>query len=101
MSIDIMKLATLSETELNKMTKAELITAIRNNAFYPNHYKNEAEKLQKQINENATNERAACVMLASFVGVPLEKNEYSRQIETRNLNILELAGLVAAKCVAK
>ena len=99
MTIDIMKLSTLSETELNKLTKAELVAAICNNAFYPNHYKSEAEKLQKQINENATNERAACVMLASFVGVPLEKNEYSGQIETRQLNILELAGMVAAKCV--
>jgi len=101
MTIDIMKLSTMSETELNKLTKAELVAAIRHNNFYPNHYKNEADKLQKQINENATNERAACVMLASFVGVPLEKNEYSGQIETKGLNILELAGRVAAKCADK
>lgn len=101
MTIDIMKLSTMSETELNKLTKAELIAAIRYNNFYPNHYKSEADKLQKQINENATNERAACVMLAAFVGVPLEKNEYSGQIETKGLNILELAGRVAAKCADK
>ena len=101
MSIDIMKLSTMSEVELNKLTKAELVAAIRSNAFYPHYYKSEAEKLQKQINENTTNERAACVMLAAFVGVELEKDDYSGQIRTNKLNILELVGAVTAKCAAK
>lgn len=41
MQADIMKLSTMTEVDLNKMTKAELVAAIRLNNFYPNHYKNE------------------------------------------------------------
>lgn len=101
MAISVMKLCTMSEAELNKMTKAELVASIKCEAFYPGHYKSEAEKLQKQANENATSERAACVMLAALVGVQLERNEYSGQIESQKLNILELVGLAAAKMAAK
>jgi len=97
MTISVMKLCTMSEADLNKMTKAELVSSIKHEAFYPGHYKSEAEKLQKQISENATSERAACVMLAAMVGVQMDRNDYSGQIETQKLNILELVGLVAAK----
>lgn len=98
MTVSIMQLATMKEAELNKMTKAELVAAIQKDAFYPAHYKSEAEKLRAQIADNSTNERAACVMLAAFVGSPLDRNEYSGEIDSKKLNILELAGLVAAKC---
>lgn len=101
MAISVMKLCTMADAELNKMTKAELVASIKCEAFFPNHYKNEAEKLQKQLNENATSERAACVMLAALVGVQLDRNKYSGQIESQKLNILELVGLAAAKMAAK
>jgi hypothetical protein len=83
------------------MTKADLIASIKCESFHPDHYKALAEKLQKQAQENATSERAACVMLAALVGAPLERNEYSGHIESQKLNILELVGLAAAKMAAK
>lgn len=101
MAISVMKLCTMTEAELNKMTKAELVASIKCEAFYPGHYKGEAEKLQKIINENSTNERAACVMLAALVGVELERSEYSGEIESKKLNILELVGLAAKKLAEK
>lgn len=100
MTINIMQLATMKEIELNKMTKAELVAAIQKDAFYPSHYKSEAEKLRAQLSDNASNERAACVVLAAFVGEKLDRNEYSGEIDSKKLNILELAGLVAAKCAS-
>jgi len=101
MKIPVMKLCLMTEDELNKMTKADLIASIKCESIYPGFYKNEAEKFQKQAQENATSERAACVMLAALVGVPLERNEYSGNIESQKLNILELVGLAAAKMAAK
>jgi hypothetical protein len=101
MPITVMKLCTMPEAELKKMTKTELITSIKHESFYPEHYRKEAEKLQKQIEENATNERAACVMLAALVGLTLERNEYSGKIESNKLNILELVGLVAGMLAKK
>ena len=101
MTISVMKLCTMTPADLGKMTKAELIDSIKHESFYPGHYKDEAAKLQKQIAENNTNERAACVVLASLVGVVLDRNEYSGAIDGSKLNILELVGLVAAKLAAK
>jgi hypothetical protein len=101
MAIPVMKLCTMTETELNKMTKADLIASIKCESFYPNHYKGEAEKLQRIITENATNERAACVMLAALVGFDLDRSEYSGEIDSKKLNILELVGLAAKKMADK
>lgn len=94
-----MQLADKTEAELNKMTKGEIIAAIRNQGFVAQSYKSRAEQAEKRLEENGTNERAACVMLAALVGKELTKNEYTGQVESRDLNILELAGLAAAKCV--
>lgn len=99
MTVSVMKLCTMTEVELGKMTKAELIASIKHESWMPAHYKSQADTAQKQLEENATSERAACVMLAALVGHPLERNEYSGQIESKKLNILELAGLAAAKMV--
>lgn len=98
MTINCMQLVKMTEAELSKMTKAELVAAIKKDSFYPEHYKNQFEKLTEEAKNNASNERAACVMLAAFVGVQIPKNEYTGQVDSNNLNILELAGLVAAKC---
>lgn len=65
MAIPVMKLCTMSEADLNKMTKSELVASIKHESFYPNHYKSEAEKLQKQAQENATSERASSLRYAS------------------------------------
>lgn len=94
-----MQLAEKTEAELNKMTKTEILAAIKNQGFMAASYKRRAEEMEKQISDNNTNERAACVMLAALVGKELTKNEYTGQIESRDLNILELVGLVSAKCV--
>lgn len=97
MPIPVMKLCTMTEAELNKMTKAELVASIKHESFYPQHYKSQADEANKRLAENATNERAACVMLAALVGQPLERSEYSGEIDSKRLNILELVGLAAAK----
>jgi len=99
--INIFKLATMTETEMAKLTKAELIAGIKKDSWLLAHHKDKVATLEKQMEDNGTNERAACVMLAAFVGQPLERNEYSGQIESKKLNILELAGLVAAKIASR
>lgn len=98
--INIFKLVSMTEAELGKLTKAELLVALKKDSWMLNHHKSRVEELEKTLKENATNERAACVMLAAFVGRPLEVNEYSGEIDSKKLNILELCGLVAAKCAA-
>ena len=99
MAIPVMKLCTMTEVELGKMTKAELIESIKCESWYPNHYKTQAEQAQKTLADNATDERAACIVLAALVGEPIERNEYSGELNTKPLNILELAGKAAAMCV--
>lgn len=99
MTIPVMKLCTMTEAELNKMTKAELVASIKHESFYPQHYKNQADEANKRLTENATNERAACVMLAALVGQQVERNEYTGELDSKKLNILELVGLAAAKMV--
>ena len=99
MAIPVMKLCTMTEAELGKMTKAELIESIKHESWYPNHYKTQAEQAQKTLADNATDERAACIVLAALVGEAIERNEYSGELNTKPLNILELAGKAAAMCV--
>lgn len=101
MTHSIITLCDMSESDLNKLTKAQLVEAIKKDSWLPKHYKSQMDTLTKSIQNNESNERAACVMLAAFVGVPIIRNEYSGDIESKGMNILELAGLVAAKCAAK
>ena len=98
--IDFQALAKLPEKELNKMTKAELVAAVLRDRHMFDYYKNKSEELQKRLAQNNDNERAACVVLAAFIGLEIPKDGYSNQIDTRQLNILELVGLVTAKCVS-
>lgn len=98
---DFADLASKPESEINKMTKAELSAAVLKNRHMFDYYKNKVTDLQTRVTQNSDNERAACVVLAAFVGVELSRNEYSGQLDTTKLNILELVGLVTAKCAAK
>lgn len=99
MAIPVMKLCTMTEAELSKMTKAELIESIKCEAWYPNHYKSQAEQAQKTLSDNATDERAACIVLAALVGEQIERNVYGNELNTKPLNILDLVGKAAAMCV--
>lgn len=92
------KICEMNEAERNKLTKAELLEAIKTSGYDYRSAKRKVKELSDQMSVNATNERAACVMLAAFNGIELEKDTYSGKIETRQLNILELAGLTVAKC---
>jgi phage-related baseplate assembly protein len=96
-TLNIEKLATMKEQELNKLTKAELIAAIQKDCWMVSSNKREVSELKETISRNSTNERAACVMLAAMVGKDLSVDEYSGQVNSRNLNILELVGLVAKR----
>jgi hypothetical protein len=98
---DFAELATKPEAEINKMTKAQLSAAVLKNRYVFDHYKNRVAELERRVAQNTESERAACVVLAAFVGVELSRNEYSGQLDTTKLNILELVGLVTAKCAAK
>lgn len=99
MTISVMKLCTMTEAELGKMTKGELIASIKHESWMPNHYKSEAEQARKTLEDNATDERSACIVLAALVGETIERNEHSGKLNTKPLNILELAGKAAAMCV--
>lgn len=100
MTISVFKLVTMTEAELGKLTKAELIAAIKQDCWQVGHYKTKSEDLQKTLDQNQTDERAACIVLAAFVGQPMVRNEYHGTIESKALNILELAGLATAKAVS-
>ena len=97
---DFADLASKPESEIKKMTRAELSAAVLKNRHMFDYYKNKVADLQKSVAQNAENERAACVVLAAFVGVELSRNEYSGQLDTTKLNVLELVGLVTAKCAS-
>ena len=104
MTIDTMKLAEMANTQdgmakIRKMTKQEIIDALGKNAFYPNHYKNQVDELNKKLNQRSNDEVAARIMLASFVGMGLEIDDYSGQVDFKKLNLLDLVGKVCAKCV--
>ena len=94
------KICEMSETERSKLTKAELLEAIKNYGYDYRSAKRQVKELTDQMSVNATNERAACVMLAAFNGVELEKDDYRGTVNSNKLNILELAGLTVAKCAS-
>jgi hypothetical protein len=94
------KVCDMSETERNKLTKAELLQAIKDYGYDYRSAKRQVKELSDQMSVNATNERAACVMLAAFNGVELEKDDYRGTVKSEKLNILELAGLTVAKCAS-
>jgi hypothetical protein len=98
--INFQALAKMPEKEINKMTKAELVAAVLRDRHMFEYHVNRGDKFQEQIAQNTANERAACVVLAAFIGLEIPKDGYSNQIDTRQLNILELVGLVTAKCVS-
>lgn len=94
------KICEMSDAERSKLTKAELLESIKTYGYDYRSAKRQVKELNEQLSVNATNERAACVMLAAFNGIELEKDSYSGNINTRQLNILELAGLTVAKCAS-
>jgi hypothetical protein len=98
--INFQALAKMPEAEISKMVKSELVAAILRDRHMFDYYKKKVEELQEQIAQNTSNERAACVVLAAFIGLEIPKDGYSNQIDTRQLNILELVGLVTAKCAS-
>ncbi len=98
--INFQALAKMPEAEISKMVKSELVAAILRDRHMFEYYVNRCDKFQEQIAQNTANERAACVVLAAFIGLEIPKDGYSNQIDTRQLNILELVGLVTAKCVS-
>lgn len=94
------KLCEMKESDLAKLTKAELLESIKTYGYDYRSAKRQVKELSDQMSLNATNERAACVMLAAFNGVELEKDDYRGTIKSDKLNILELAGLTVAKCAS-
>lgn len=94
------KICEMSETERSKLTKAELLESIKTYGYDYRSAKRQVKELSDQMSVNATNERAACVMLAAFNGVELEKDDYRGTVNSNKLNILELAGLTVAKCAS-
>lgn len=100
MSNTLEKICEMTEAERSKLTKSDLLLAIKNHGYDYRSAKRQVKELTEKMSINATNERAACVMLAAFNGIEIEKEEYSGTIETRRLNILELAGLTVAKCAS-
>ena len=94
------KICEMSETDRSKLTKAELLESIKNYGYDYRSAKRQVKELTDQMSVNATNERAACVMLAAFNGVELEKDDYRGTVNSNKLNILELAGLTVAKCAS-
>jgi len=94
------KVCEMSEAERSKLTKAEILQAIKDYGYDYKNAKRQVKELSDQMSINATNERAACVMLAAFNGVDIEKDEYRGTVRSEKLNILELAGLTVAKCAA-
>lgn len=87
-----------TEKELNKVSKAEIIQSIVNNQYQYTSLNNKVKEAEEKLAKNRTDERAAAVMLAAFVGVELPRSEYTGALESEKLNILELAGLAAQKC---
>ena len=94
------KICEMSETERSKLTKAELLESIKTYGYDYRTAKRQVKELSDQMSVNATNERAACVMLAAFNGIELEKDDYRGTVNSNKLNILELAGLTVAKCAS-
>lgn len=94
------KICEMSDTERSKLTKAELLESIKTYGYDYRTAKRQVKELSDQMSVNATNERAACVMLAAFNGIELEKDDYRGTVNSNKLNILELAGLTVAKCAS-
>lgn len=94
------KLCEMKESDLSRLTKAELLESIKTYGYDYRSAKRQVKELSDQMSINATNERAACVVLAAFNGIELDKDQYSGSINTKSLSILELAGLTVAKCAS-
>ncbi len=90
------KLCSMKAAELNKLGKAELVESIACYGFQYRQALEEQKRLQKQIEENQSNERAACVMISGFLGDEIAKDEYRGTIDSRKMNILELTGRAIA-----
>jgi len=94
LSLDV--LCNMKASELNKLSKQEIVESI---SYYSFQYRNaveEQKRLQKQIEENQSNERAACVMISGFLGDEIPKDDYRGTIDSRRMNILELTGRAIA-----
>ncbi len=102
--VDKMNLGELvakSKSDLMKITKEEIVDCITKNAWQYNQAISNSKELNKTIEENKTNEKAACIMLSAFLGDEILVEEYRSVVKTSHLNILALAGRVCAFSVKK
>lgn len=90
------KLCSMKAADLGKLSKVELVESIACYGFQYRQAIDEQKKLQKQIEENKSNERAACVMISGFLGDEITKDDYRGTIDSRKMNILELTGRAIA-----
>ena len=90
------KLCSMKAADLSKLSKVELVESIAYCGFQYRQAIDEQKKLQKQIEENQSNERAACVMISGFLGDEITKDDYRGTIDSRKMNILELTGRAIA-----
>lgn len=97
-NLSLEKVCNLSELQREKLTKAELLYALKHGSYDYTNAKRKVVELEETITRNATDERAACVIMAAFNGVELPRDDYRGAIDSRKLNILELVGLTVSRC---
>ena len=90
------KLCNMKAVDLGKLSKVELVESISYYGFQYRQAVEEQKRLQKQMEENQSNERAACVMLSGFLGDEITKDDYRGTVDSRKMNILELVGRAVA-----
>lgn len=97
MAINIFELINLPENELNKLTKSEIIESIKAGSWNIKYQESQVKGLREELEKSRSDEVAACVVLASYCGVNLPREEYSGKIEVDKLNLLELVGYTLSK----
>ena len=83
-----------SSSELKKISKEEIIETITSWSHQYTQKDTEIKNLKQTIENDNNNIRAVMVLMKAFLKEEIEKEEYSRTIDYKELNILELTGKV-------
>lgn len=90
-------LSTLTEKELNKISKSDLISSINQWGFQVKHNNNEVTKAKDKLEIQSKDERAAKEIMIGYLGIEIDRNEYNPYTEIDKLSLTELLGKLMVK----
>ena len=97
MTTTLRSLVTMTEKDLNKMSKSDIVKIIKSSGYQLTHADSSIKDLEEKLKAQSLEELHAKKLLASYVGSELPVCEYTKEIQYKKVSLSELVGSTLCK----